>query len=122
MALYPERFEECRVVRARGELDLTTAPALERDLKDARHSTGRLFVVVDLSRVTFMDGSVLDPLCAAWEDCRQRGGWLRVVHPGPGPALVIRAAGLLHRFPPYANARDAWQGLRADRAVTGRSA
>ncbi|KOU68078.1 ABC transporter [Streptomyces sp. MMG1533] len=113
MGPHPDLFDECRVVRAGGELDLTTTPAFARELEDARHGTGRLFLIVDLRGVTFMDGSVLEPLRAAWEDCRERLGWVRVVHVRPGPGLVFRAGGVLERFPRYASAQDAWKGLPA---------
>ncbi|WUL76095.1 STAS domain-containing protein [Streptomyces sp. NBC_01261] len=115
------RPDGLRVVRARGELDLTTVPAFARELKEALQGTGRLFVVVDLLDVTFMDGSVLDPLGAAWKECRGRLGWLRVVHSRPGPLLVFRAAGLVERFPRYASVRDAWKGVLADRALERRA-
>ncbi|MFJ5305584.1 STAS domain-containing protein [Streptomyces sp. NPDC088350] len=117
----PDLFDELRVVRAGGELDLTTVPAFARDLREARHGTGRLYVIVDLLGVTFMDGSVLDPLCAAWEECRERLGWLRVVHVRPGPELVFRASGLEERFPRYASVRDAWRGVPADRTMERRA-
>ncbi|MGW6731917.1 STAS domain-containing protein [Streptomyces sp. NPDC055013] len=117
MGPYPDLFDECRVVRVGGELDLTTTPAFARDLEDARHGTGRLFLIVDLSDVTFMDGSVLDPLCAAWRDCRGRSGWVRVVDTRRASNLVFRAADLLKRFPRYASAQDAWQDVPADRAA-----
>ncbi|MDC0773153.1 STAS domain-containing protein [Streptomyces sp. HD] len=120
MSPHPDVFDECRVVRAGGELDVTTAPAFARDLEDARHGSGRRFLIVDLRGVTFMDGSVLEPLCSAWRDCRGRGGWVRVIHTRPGAMLVFRAGGLLERFPRYASAQDAWQGITADRVVTHR--
>ncbi|WP_406443501.1 STAS domain-containing protein [Streptomyces sp. NBC_01613] len=120
MGLYPDLFDELRVVTAGGELDVTTVPAFARDLEDARHGSGRLFLIVDLLGVTFMDGSVLEPVCAAWEDCHGRLGWVRVVHNRPGTTLLFRAAGLLERFPRYASAQDAWQDIPADRAAGGR--
>lgn len=115
-------FDELRVVTADGELDMTTVPAFARDLESARHGSGRLLLIVDLRGVTFMDGSVLDPLCAAWEDCRERLGWIRVVHHRPGAGLVFRAAGLDDRFPLYASTEDAWQDVPADRAAAHRPA
>ncbi|MGP3999579.1 STAS domain-containing protein [Streptomyces sp. 8N706] len=121
MGPHPDLFDECRVVRAYGELDLTTAPAFARDLEDARHGTGRLFLIVDLRGVTFMDGSVLAPLRAAWDDCHERLGWVRVVHTRPGAGLVFQAGGLLGRFPRYASAQDAWKGVPAYRAATDRA-
>jgi anti-sigma B factor antagonist len=117
MGPYPDLFDELRVVTAGGELDLTTEAAFARELEEARHGTGRLFVIVDLLGVTFMDGSVLAPLCAAWEDCHERLGWVRVVHDRPGASLVFRAGGLQERFPRYASAQDAWKGICADRAA-----
>lgn len=120
MGLQHHLFDELRVVTAGGELDLTTAPAFARDLVVARHGSGRLLLVVDLCDVTFMDGSVLEPLCAAWEDCHERLGWLRVVHHRPGADLVFRAAGLQDRFPRYATVEDAWRDIPADRATADR--
>lgn len=105
---------ECRVVHAGGELDLTTAPEFTRALEDVRHGTGRLFVVVDLSDVTFMDGSTLAPLCAAWDECHDRHGWARVVYTRPGIGLLFRAGAVQKRFPRYATARDARRGVTAD--------
>ncbi|WP_019073853.1 STAS domain-containing protein [Streptomyces hokutonensis] len=119
MGPHHDLFDELRVVTAGGELDLTTAPAFARDLLDARHGSGRLLLVVDLRGVTFMDGSVLGPLCAAWEDCHERLGRLRVVH-RPGADLVFRAAGLRDRFPRYATVEDAWRDVPADRATADR--
>ena len=111
MGPHPSLFDECQVVRARGELDLTTAPGFTRDLEDVRRGTGRLFLIVDLSDVTFMDGSTLDPLCAAWDDCQKRHGWARVVYARPGIGLVFRAGSVVERFPRYASAQDAWRGV-----------
>ncbi|WP_406170331.1 STAS domain-containing protein [Streptomyces sp. NBC_00996] len=119
MGPHPDLFDELRVVTAGGELDLTTVPAFARDLEDARHGSTRLFLIVDLRGVTFMDGSVLAPLCAAWEECHERLGWVRIVHNRPGAGLVLRAVDLQERFPRYASAQDAWNGIPADDAVVG---
>lgn len=114
MGPYPDLFEDCQVVHAKGELDLTTVPDLARDLDRARGlRPGHPWLIVDLNQVTFMDGSVLAPLCVTWEDCRRRLGWLRLVRTGPGTALVLRASGLVDRFPRYASAWDAWRGVPA---------
>ncbi|MEV0220041.1 STAS domain-containing protein [Streptomyces sp. NPDC050704] len=111
---HPDLLDEYRVVRARGELDLTTTPRFARTLAAVRHGTGRLFLVVDLSDVTFVDGSVLDPLCTAWDDCRKRHGWARVVYTRPCTGLLLRAGSLAERFPRYASAQDAWRGIASE--------
>jgi len=122
MGPHSDLLVKLRTVTAGGELDLTTVPAFAHDLEDARRGGGQRFVIVDLRAVTFMDGSVLDPLCAAWEDCHDRLGWVRVVHNRPCVSLVFRAVGLLDRFPRYAGPRDAWQDVPADRAAADRPA
>ncbi|MGN5379529.1 STAS domain-containing protein [Streptomyces lasalocidi] len=111
----PELFEECRIVRAHGELDAQTVAPLVRALAEARAARpGRLLLIVDLSRVTFSDSSILAPLYEAWSDCRSRGGWIRVVYDSHTTDLVFRCTGLLDRFPAYASAQDAWEGRTAD--------
>ncbi len=112
----PALFEECRIVRAHGELDTRTVAPLVRALVEARATRpGRLLLIVDLSDATFTDRSILTPLCEAWSDCRARGGWLRIVYDNhatdPTP---FRQTGLIDRFPAYANAQDAWEGRTAD--------
>ncbi|WP_420033271.1 STAS domain-containing protein [Streptomyces sp. cg28] len=109
----PVLFDDCRTVRAHGELDLSTMAPLEEALRRARTGTGRLCLIVDLSAVTFVDGSLLAPLCEAWNDCRARHGWTRVVYTRPATALVFRVSGLAGRFPGYACAQDARQGIVA---------
>ncbi|NGO76085.1 STAS domain-containing protein [Streptomyces sp. YC504] len=107
----PVLFDDCRVVRAHGELDLLTVAPLVRALNLARTGRGRLCLIVDLSEVTFADGSILGPLSDAWADCRERHGWVRVVYTTSATALLFRAGGLADRFPGYASARDAWRGV-----------
>ncbi|RPE42186.1 anti-anti-sigma factor [Streptomyces sp. Ag109_O5-1] len=111
----PALFEECRIVRAYGDLDAQTVAPLVRTLAEARAARpGRLLIIVDLTKVTFADCSILPPLCEAWSDCRARGGWLRVVYDNHTTDLVFRCTGLLGRFPAHANAQDAWEGRTAD--------
>ncbi|MFI1761484.1 STAS domain-containing protein [Streptomyces sp. NPDC020800] len=114
----PALFEECRIVRAHGELDTRTVAPLVRALAEARAARpGRLLLIVDLSEVTFTDCSILTPLCEAWSHCRARGGWIRIVYDTHTTDLVFRHTGLLDRFPAYANAQDAWEGRTADAAL-----
>ncbi|WP_425831362.1 STAS domain-containing protein [Streptomyces fractus] len=114
-----EFFAGCRVVHPRGEVDLTTSAAFGESLVRARGGTGRLFLIVDMSRLTFMDTSGLDPLCEAWEDCRARHGWLRLVRAPTSARLVLRAAETLPHLPWYASVRDACQGIPSQPGPTG---
>ncbi|MHC5259329.1 STAS domain-containing protein [Streptomyces sp. UC4497] len=113
---FPVQFDDCRVVRAHGELDVTTVPRLERALRQVRTGQGRLRLIVDLSAVTFADGSILEPLCEAWAESRERHGWTRVVYTRSATSLVFRAGGLADRFPGYASVQDARHGAGGHQA------
>ncbi|MET8956253.1 hypothetical protein ACWEO4_33310 [Streptomyces sp. NPDC004393] len=52
----PALFEECRIVRAHGELDRQTVAPPARALAEARAvRPGRLLLIMDLSEATFTD-------------------------------------------------------------------
>ena len=73
-----EQVGSATVVRATGELDLHTAPALREEL-DAVVNAGAQEVVVDLGGVGFMDSTGLSVIVATVAALRENGGELRVV-------------------------------------------
>ncbi|MGW3042713.1 STAS domain-containing protein [Kitasatospora sp. NPDC001159] len=78
-------------MRARGEIDLATAPRLRR--KPARALAERHEVVLDLSEVTFMDCAGLDALVQA-RDLADRTGARLVLHGVAHPvARLLRLTG-----------------------------
>ncbi|MGV9245666.1 STAS domain-containing protein [Streptomyces sp. NPDC003710] len=87
------------VIEVSGEIDLATAGSLAEHLEAA---TGRPApdVLVDLRPVVFFDCSGLRTLCRAETRARERGGRLRLVSDRPRLHRLLRAAGLLRRFPP----------------------
>ncbi|MCX4903134.1 STAS domain-containing protein [Streptomyces sp. NBC_00878] len=87
------------VVEVRGEIDMATADALTEHL-DAATSAPAPRVLVDLRRVAFIDCSGLRVLCRADRRAKERGGSLRLVSDQPRIHRLLRASGLLNRFPP----------------------
>jgi anti-anti-sigma factor len=82
---YPVReVAGCSVVAAAGELDLWTCPALRRALYLAAESSRRL--VVDLTRVTFLDSSGIGALLDAHLQRRHRA-----------PVVLVGAVGMVRR-------------------------
>jgi anti-sigma B factor antagonist len=84
----PFRIEEERpagqevvLLALHGEVDLHVAPELRDRLTNAIED-GAEFVVLDLSRVTFMDSMALGVLLGALKRLKPRGGELRLIVPG----------------------------------------
>ena len=82
------------VFAPRGELDLATAPELERAVFAALEGEGR--VVIDLRDLEFMDSSGVRVLIAAHAKAGVGGERLTLVRPPPGGAVdrILEIAGV----------------------------
>ena len=78
------------VARVSGEIDLASAPELEERLS---HADGRP-LLVDMSRVIFMDSSGLSALLRL----HAGGKSLRVINPSEQVAQLLRLVGLYDHF------------------------
>ncbi|NNN30157.1 STAS domain-containing protein [Streptomyces sp. S3(2020)] len=87
------------VVEAAGEIDMATAGFLAEHLHAATEGE-RPDVLVDLRPVDFFDCSGLRVLCRADSRAREHGGRLRIVSRSARIRQLLRASGLLGRFPP----------------------
>jgi anti-sigma B factor antagonist len=87
------------VVEAADEIDMATAGSLAEHLHAATEGS-EPDVLLDLRTVAFFDCSGLRVLCRADSRARERGGRLRVVSGSPRIRRLLRASGLLDRFPP----------------------
>jgi anti-anti-sigma factor len=74
------------ILRVSGEVDLVTAPVLQRHI-DAAVSAGRPTIVIDLSGTTFLDARGVGALVAARKLAGKNGTRLVIRRP---PALVRR--------------------------------
>lgn len=85
------------VVRAVGEIDVSTAPELRARLHELDESAT---VVVDLSEVTFLDSTGLGVLVATLKRIRESeaGGDLRLVVTRPQVSKVLDVTGLATVF------------------------
>ena len=82
------------VIAPEGELDLYAARALAPELNEAA-GAGHSRVVVDLSRVTFIDSSGLGLILQAHQRLQRQGRDFTVVAPrGSAAAVLIDLAGL----------------------------
>src|SRR5437870_268133 len=90
-----ERIGGVNVVHVRGEVDLGTAPPLERALSDMCATTRPPdSIVVDLTEVTFCASAGLALLAATHQRCHSRQVPLRLVVTNPAILRPLRVTGL----------------------------
>ena len=82
------------VMAIAGEVDIATAPQLERAL--LRYTD--CDVIVDLTAVTFLDSSGLTALIQAYKRLQQAGHALRTTGEREGVLAVMKVAGLMDIF------------------------
>jgi anti-anti-sigma factor len=87
LTVSPASDQDVVVVTVAGDLDLSTAPDLERSLVGVQ-TDGRP-VVLDLRQVTFMDSSGLRVILAADARARSAGSRLVLVEGPPGVQRVF---------------------------------
>ena len=86
------------MVRASGELDLATAPAMCAVLEDAC-APGPVEVVVELSELTFVDAAGLAALLHGAEVARRAGGQLLLASPSRMLRRMLHLLDLAPRLP-----------------------
>lgn len=104
------------VVVANGEVDVATSDHLCSFLTAARERAKR-GVVVDLSRVGFMDCSGLRALVSAHHDATLLGGELRLAAPQPGVSKVLALSEVYRLLPPFPTVEAAVGARSAIRVV-----
>ena len=86
MSVRTRRVGEIPLIELAGELDISTAPDVDRELSKIERQKPHT-LVVDLRELTFIDSTGLRTILSADARCRQYGGRLVIV---PGPPAVHR--------------------------------
>jgi anti-sigma B factor antagonist len=85
------------VLELGGELDLASAPALERELSEIEHEKpGR--ILIDLSDVSFMDSTGLALMLRAQQSAQTNGHQLCLRPGSPQVQRLFEITGALERF------------------------
>ena len=104
--------ERTHVVAPSGEIDALTAPQLGRRLLGVVEA-GKTRVVVDLSRVTFLDSTGIGVLLNALRSLGRRRGRLVVVCPNKRTLRPFEVTGLVRRLAITASREEALGRLAA---------
>lgn len=96
---FPERFgivrrrlEDGIVLVVSGEIDLVTAPTVERELLSAEES--HVLIAIDLRNTSFLDSTGLHAIVAANLRLRERDGRLFIFQGPPQVSRVFELTGL----------------------------
>jgi anti-sigma B factor antagonist len=94
------------IVHVAGEIDVYTAPLL-REVLDKQVAAGRIALVVDLEKVTFMDSTGLGVLVGRLKLVRGQNGSLRIVSNQDRILKVFKITGLDKVFHIYPTVEEA---------------
>jgi len=100
------------VLELAGELDLSTVPKLEDALFERVGAEAA--VVVDLSRVVFIDSSGIGLLIRAFRSLNGRGPMLTVIAPGSQIERLFKIAGIDGVLPLFADREKALSAIAAE--------
>jgi anti-sigma B factor antagonist len=112
LALTSRRDGRDTILMVRGELDLATAPLLERALAELINDQSCRTIVLDLHDLDFMGSTGLSLLLKAQDHAQNRGGELSLTRPSSAVMRTIQLAGLLSVFTIHGDAAP------SDRATT----
>jgi anti-anti-sigma factor len=99
------------VVAIAGELDLSTIPRMETPLLEQLRQ--RPAVVVDLSRLTFIDSSGIGVLIQAYRGANGTAMHI-VIRPGSQVERIFGIAGITHALPVFTDRERALTSLNGD--------
>lgn len=102
------------VVLVSGEQDIYTAPALRDRLDQALGAERGL--IVDLTKATFLDSSILGALLEARRQAQERGlGFVVCLgdSPEPGVERILEITGLVPVFPVVRSREEAFEAARS---------
>jgi anti-sigma B factor antagonist len=104
--------EHTCILTPRGEVDMVTAPRLGRRLLGLADA-GRTLMIVDLSKVTFMDSTGLGVLLDALRQLTSRHGRLALVCPTERILRPFQVSGLVGYLPIFSSREAALSGVLA---------
>jgi anti-anti-sigma factor len=97
LAVTPSEFDQWRLFEVEGELDMATAPILGKHVEEAL-SDGATHLLIDLTKVSFMDSSGIRLLLDLQEHTPQNGR-MAVVAPNGPVSKLLQLTGMGHRIP-----------------------
>lgn len=94
MLLDTEFRQDTLLVRPGGELDLSVADLLRNNLDETLDREPARNIVFNLSKVTFVDSSVLGVLLGRYKRVTKNGGKVIIVSPQPQVRKILELSGL----------------------------
>jgi anti-sigma B factor antagonist len=104
--------DRAQVVTLEGEFDLATAPSFTEAVDDALDA-GRPDLIVDLSRVTFLDSTMLQALIRACDNSRLRESQFALIRPKAGVWRIFVLTGLSNTLPSFGGVAEALASFAA---------
>ena len=112
---------ETHVIELGGEVDLYTAPEFKERLVQVIED-GKKYLVVDLSKATFIDSTTLGVLVGGVKRLRPSGGSLALVCTDQNISKIFEITGLDRVFPIHGSREEALSSVAAGEGAQAESA
>lgn len=97
------------IVKVTGELDLVTAHHFRERVDRAMDEIIGLYLIVDLSKVTFIDSSGLGVILGRFRKIKAKGGHMILVGLSTNVRRILELSGILSFIPVCTSEADAWR-------------
>lgn len=101
-----ERLQGANVVRVMGEVDMRNAPVLRKSLQELVESRSP-FIVVNLSRVSYIDSAGIATLVECMQQVGRYKGVFRIAETGPETLEIFKLAKLDEIFSIFDTEKEA---------------
>jgi anti-sigma B factor antagonist len=118
LAISERTAGEVTVMKLEGRLVLEEGDATFKACIDRLTSEGRMYVVVDLDAVTYIDSAGLGAIVGRYVSLRRRGGDLKLVRPTPRSTHVLDITKLSQVFEIFDCEEDAVRSFPVSRDPT----
>jgi len=112
LTVIPSEDGEITAVRLIGEIDVFASPEVKTALCSLVKE-GHTLLVIDFSKVAYIDSTGLGALVAALKTARENGGSIAIVCTNPQIRRIFDITGLVKVFGMYDDVESARTGLRA---------
>ena len=111
MSLILHSKKDTLIVRVLGDLDLVSADEIREKLDNSLEETRAQNLLLDLSKITFMDSSGLGVILGRYRQIKEGRGQMIIYGIKPSLKKILEISGIMSLMPVCNTEKEAWELL-----------